>query len=293
MVYLRGGSSVISVNNLNFSYSRAKVKTLKDINFNIKRGEIFGFLGPSGSGKSTTQKILIGTLKNYYGSVKIDNKELKKLKKDYYNKIGVAFESPNFYSKFTAVENLNFFGSLFSSDISDIDILLESVNLLEYKNMRVGQFSKGMKMRLNLCRALINNPDIIFLDEPTSGLDPVNAKRVKDIILQKKSEGKTVFLTTHNMNVADEICDRVAFLVDGEIKLIDSPRQLKLSRGNKNVVVEYKGDDIVETKQYSMDQLLDNQDFQRVMRTKDVERIYTQEASLESIFIEVTGRELT
>ncbi|WP_213167613.1 ABC transporter ATP-binding protein [Alkalicella caledoniensis] len=284
---------MISVNNLNFSYSRAKVKTLKDINFNIKRGEIFGFLGPSGSGKSTTQKILIGTLKNYYGSVKIDNKELKKLKKDYYNKIGVAFESPNFYSKFTAVENLNFFGSLFSSDISDIDILLESVNLLEYKNMRVGQFSKGMKMRLNLCRALINNPDIIFLDEPTSGLDPVNAKRVKDIILQKKSEGKTVFLTTHNMNVADEICDRVAFLVDGEIKLIDSPRQLKLSRGNKNVVVEYKGDDIVETKQYSMDQLLDNQDFQRVMRTKDVERIYTQEASLESIFIEVTGRELT
>lgn len=293
MVYLRGGSSVISVNNLNFSYSRAKVKTLKDINFNIKRGEIFGFLGPSGSGKSTTQKILIGTLKNYYGSVKIDNKELKKLKKDYYNKIGVAFESPNFYSKFTAVENLNFFGSLFSTDISDIDILLDSVNLLENKNMRVGQFSKGMKMRLNLCRALLNNPDILFLDEPTSGLDPVNAKRVKDIILQKKSQGKTVFLTTHNMNVADEICDRVAFLVDGEIKLIDSPRQLKLSRGNKNVVVEYKGDNTVKTEQYSMDQLLDNQDFQRVMRTKDVERIYTQEASLESIFIEVTGRELT
>lgn len=284
---------MISVNNLNFSYSRAKVKTLKDINFNIKRGEIFGFLGPSGSGKSTTQKILIGTLKNYYGSVKIDNKELKKLKKDYYNKIGVAFESPNFYSKFTAVENLNFFGSLFSTDISDIDILLDSVNLLENKNMRVGQFSKGMKMRLNLCRALLNNPDILFLDEPTSGLDPVNAKRVKDIILQKKSQGKTVFLTTHNMNVADEICDRVAFLVDGEIKLIDSPRQLKLSRGNKNVVVEYKGDNTVKTEQYSMDQLLDNQDFQRVMRTKDVERIYTQEASLESIFIEVTGRELT
>ena len=283
---------MINVKELDFTYMGSKQRTLKKMNFNIQKGEIFGFLGPSGSGKSTTQKILIGILKKYKGSVQVSGRELSKFNSNYYNKIGVAFENPNFYSKFTAIENLNFFSSLFSTPISNPDSLLEQLDLSDSKNMRVEQFSKGMKMRLNLCRALLNNPDILFLDEPTSGLDPVNAKRVKDIILQKKSEGKTIFLTTHNMNVAEEICDRVAFIVEGQIKLIDSPRELKLSQGSKNVIVEYKGSGNIKKTSFSMDQLLDNPQFQKIMRGENVERIYTEEASLESIFIEVTGRKL-
>lgn len=283
---------MIQVRNLSFKYPGNKSNTIKGISFDIGKGEVFGFLGPSGSGKSTTKKILIGVLKQYNGSVKINGSELKNMDSRYYNKIGVAFEMPNFYSKFTAIENLDFFASLFTAKVQNPIRLLEQVDLLESKNTRVEQFSKGMKMRLNLCRALMNNPDILFLDELTSGLDPVNAKKVKDIILKKKAEGKTIFLTTHNMNVADEICDKVAFLVDGEIKLIDNPRELKLTRGKKNVVVEYKKHETICTAEFPMNNLLDNPDFQKIMRAEAVERIYTQEASLESIFIEETGRKL-
>ncbi len=283
---------MIKVSKLSFRYGGNKQNTLRGLDFDIEKGEVFGFLGPSGSGKSTTQKILIGILKNYNGSVKVSGKELSNLDSSYHNSIGVAFESPNFYSKFTALENLKFFGSLFSADILDPIELLKKVNLQESANLRVEQFSKGMKMRLNLCRALLNDPEILFLDEPTSGLDPVNAKRIKDIILEKKSQGKTIFLTTHNMNVAEEICDRVAFLVDGEIKLIDSPRELKLSRGEKIVIVEHKTNGFVSKLEFPMVGLMDNPTFQRIMRNENVERIYTQEATLESIFIDVTGREL-
>jgi fluoroquinolone transport system ATP-binding protein len=283
---------MIDVKGLRFSYTGGREPVIKGLDFSIKKGEIFGFLGPSGAGKSTTQKIIIGILKNYQGSVKVMNKEVKEMKSDYYEKIGVAFEFPNLYSKFTAVENLSYFRSLYSEETEEPMRLLEMVGLEKDARTRVSDFSKGMKMRLNFCRALLNKPELLFLDEPTSGLDPVNAKMVKDIILRKKSEGSTIFLTTHNMNVAEDLCDRVAFIVNGSISLIDSPRQLMINRGRKSLRVEYREKQEIRLKDFELSGIGYNEEFLELVRNKDIERMHTQEATLEDIFIEVTGRGL-
>lgn len=283
---------MIDIKDLKFSYTGSGVQTLKGLDFSIRKGEIFGFLGPSGAGKSTTQKIIIGILKSYQGSVKVMNKELKDMKSDYYEKIGVAFEFPNLYSKFTARENLLYFRSLYSGETEDPMNLLKLVDLEKDADTRVSAFSKGMKMRLNFCRALLNKPKILFLDEPTSGLDPVNSKKVKDIILQRKEAGCTIFLTTHNMNDAEDLCDRVAFLVNGSICLIDSPRQMMIDRGRKSLRVEYRENKDSHCMDFSLSGLGDNMEFLQLIKSKSIERIHTQEATLEDIFIEVTGRGL-
>lgn len=283
---------MIEVKELQFTYANNSEKTLKGLNFIIDKGEILGFLGPSGAGKSTTQKILIGILKNYLGNVTVMGKELSKIKSDYYEKVGVSFELPNLYSKFTALENLEFFRAMYSGETENPQKLLEMVGLQDNINTRVSDFSKGMKMRLNFCRALLNKPKIVFLDEPTSGLDPVNAKRIKNIILEKKSEGTTIFLTTHNMNVAEDLCDRVAFIVNGEIKLIDSPRQLKINKGQKLLRVEYSENNSMKTKDFNLKNIGNNQSYLELLRTKEIETMHTLEATLEDIFIEVTGRSL-
>ena len=283
---------MITVNNLRFSYPGAKESTLKGLDFNIAKGEIFGFLGPSGAGKSTTQKILIGILKSYQGQVTVMEKELSRSNFEYYEKIGVAFEFPNLYGKFTALENLNFFRSLYAGPTEEPLELLKRVGLEDDAKTRVSNFSKGMKMRLSFCRALLNKPEIIFLDEPTSGLDPVNAKKIKEIIQEQKVEGKTIFLTTHNMNVAEEICDRVAFIVDGKISLIDAPRRLKIGYGKRMVHLEYREGDSTGSRDFELDGIGENAGFLKLLREKEIERMHTQEATLEDIFIKVTGRSL-
>ena len=283
---------MIEVRKLEFTYPGGQAKTLKGIDFKIQSGEIFGFLGPSGAGKSTTQKILIGLLKDYQGQVSVAGKEIRDWGRDYYEKVGVSFELPNLYGKLTGLENLTFVRSFYSGEIEDPMKLLKMVELDQHAHTKVSQYSKGMKMRLNFVRALLHQPEIIFLDEPTSGLDPVNAKNIKEIILQKKKEGRTIFLTTHNMAVADELCDQVAFIIDGEIKLIDSPEKLKLRYGKRRVRVEYEDGPANASKEYALENIGYNQEFIQLLREKPVRTLHTQEASLEDIFIETTGRRL-
>lgn len=283
---------MINVNQLTFTYPGKKMPTIKGIDFCIGKGEIFGFLGPSGAGKSTIQKILIGILKNYEGQVSVMGQELRRTKNDYYENIGVAFEFPNFYGRLTAIENLSLFGSLYSQKTADPFELLEMVGLLKAANTKVSDFSKGMKMRLNLCRALLNNPEILFLDEPTSGLDPINAKIVKEILFQWKASNKTVILTTHNMSTAEEICDRTAFIVDGQIRLIDSPKELKIRYGKKLVRVGYRENNERNIIEFPIQNLGSNAQFLELLTANTIETMHTIEPSLEEIFIQVTGREL-
>jgi fluoroquinolone transport system ATP-binding protein len=150
-----------------------------------------------------------------------------------------------------------------------------------------------MKLRLNVCRALLNRPRLLFLDEPTSGQDPANARRIKDIILERRRTGTTVFITTHDMSVAAELCDRVGFIVDGRLVLVDSPRSLMVERGRRAVRVEYTDGVGSGTRDFDLDGLADDAEFQRVLRSTRVERIHTLEATLEDIFIAVTGTALT
>jgi fluoroquinolone transport system ATP-binding protein len=282
----------LSVNDLVFTYPGAREAAVRGISFGIAPGEVFGFLGPSGAGKSTTQKILIGLLKDYQGQVTVLGRDLKHWGSDYYARIGVGFELPNHYTKLTALENLRLFGSLYGKGTLDPRTLLEKVGLLEDAGKRVGAFSKGMQIRLNLVRALLHDPELVFLDEPTAGLDPVNARRVKDIVRELRGRGRTIFLTTHDMNVADELCDRVAFIVDGGIVLIDSPRALKIRHGSRNLRVEYRRNGATATQEFAMTGLGDNGDFLSLLRGQEVETMHTQEATLEDIFIRVTGRSL-
>ena len=156
--------------------------------------------------------------------------------------------------------------------------------------MPVSQFSKGMKTRLSVARALLHNPDLLFLDEPTTGLDPVNSRRVRDLIREQKRQGRTVFLTTHDMSIADDLCDRVAFIMNGHIRVIDTPRELKLRYGAPTVRVEYGKNGHKDSKDFSLQGLGQNPDFLRLLGSEDVQTIHTQEATLEDIFIQVAER---
>jgi fluoroquinolone transport system ATP-binding protein len=283
---------MVTVESLTFVYRGANEEAIKRISFQIEAGEIFGFLGPSGAGKSTTQKILIGLLKEYQGEIHVMDRSLNAWRSDYYERIGVSFEVPTHYLKLTALENLTYFRALYAGATEEPQTLLAWVGLAEDGQTRVSHYSKGMRNRLSVARSLLNRPELLFLDEPTAGLDPVNARRIKEVIRQKREEGATVFLTTHDMALADEICDRVAFIVDGQIRLVDTPRALKLRHGQRLVRVEYRANGRLHSQTFALDGLGDNPDFLKLLRCAEIETIHTQETTLENIFIEVTGREL-
>lgn len=283
---------MIQVEGLTYTYAGADNPAVRDLSFQIEKGEILGFLGPSGAGKSTTQKILNGLLQGYQGQARVMGKELSAWKSDYYEQIGVSFELPNHYLKLTAVENLTYFASLYNGPTRAPQELLEWVGLEDDGDMFVSQFSKGMKNRLSVARALLHDPALLFLDEPTAGLDPVNARRIKDLVRRQKETGKTIFLATHDMTVAGELCDRVAFIVDGEISLIDSPAELKLQYGRSDVRVEYQSNGALAHEDFPLAGLAENDAFLSMLRNNHVRTIHTQEATLETIFIQVTGRRL-
>jgi len=284
---------MIRVHDLTYTYAGTDTPAIQRLNFGIERGQIFGFLGPSGAGKSTTQKVLIGLLRGYQGQVTVMERELQSWHSDYYERIGVSFEVPNLYQKLTGIENLRYYGSLYGGRTHDPQTLLKWVGLEKDGNLLVSQYSKGMKNRLNVARALLHHPELLFLDEPTVGLDPVNARRIKDLIKAQQKAGKTVFLTTHNMTVADELCDQVAFIVDGHISIIDAPSALKLRYGEPTVRVEYETTGETEARVFELDGLGDNADFIGLLRTRQVKTMHSQEATLETVFIQVTGRRLT
>lgn len=283
---------MLKVNHLEFQYAKSGTKAIKGISFDIRNGEVFGFLGPSGSGKTTTQRILIGLLTGYAGNVNIFGKERKAWGRAFFEKIGVAFDFPNLYLKLSAYENLKVIGSYYQNTKQDIEGLLDKVGLLSYKDQKVEGFSKGMKMRLNFIRAILHDPALMFFDEPTSGLDPVNAKVIKDIIVDLRKKGKTIFLTTHNMTVAEQLCDRVAFLVDGKIPVINSPEALKLQYGKHSIKVSYIENDALKADEFPLEKAGSNQGLLDIMKNREIKTIHSQEATLEDIFIKLTGREL-
>jgi len=283
---------MIKVEGLYHSYSKDEKYAVKDVSFKIPKGEVFGFLGPSGAGKSTTQGILTGLLKLQKGKVSVAGYDVKHLSQKMFNQIGMSFEQSNVYSKLTAKENLTFYGRLFDVKTRDPAELIRLVGLGGKENMKAGEFSKGMKHRLTFARSMINNPTMWFLDEPTTGLDPAIAADIKDIIKEQNSKGVTVFLTTHNMYIADELCDRVAFIIDGEIKLIDSPKNLKLQYGEKLVEVEYTESGQPKKELFSIVTQKDKDALKKVIDEKEIRTMHTKEATLEEIFIQVTGRGL-
>jgi len=283
---------MISVEHLYHDYTGDGTCAVNDVSFRIEKGEIFGFLGPSGAGKSTVQNILTGLLKLQKGTVDYPEGPIRRLKSNFFNQIGVSFEHPNLYGKLTGYENLKYYAGLFDVETVDPMVLLERVALKDDAHKRAGSYSKGMKQRLVFCRALLNNPKILFLDEPTSGLDPATGETIKAIIREKRDEGATIFLTTHNMFTADQLCDRVAFINEGKIAALDNPKSLKLQYGERSAEVEYLEKGTPETRLFFLDNEQDKKDFHQCVEEKEIRTIHTREATLEQIFIKLTGRGL-
>lgn len=283
--------SVVDVGELSFRYPGAQRDAVQDVSFTVRRGEIFGFLGPNGAGKSTIQKLLTGLLSGYRGRACVLDRDLATWNDALYERIGVGFELPASYRKLSGRENLELFAGFYSGDVDPPQELLDLVGLGDAADQRAGEYSKGMLLRLNLARALLNRPELLFLDEPTGGQDPANAVRVKRLIRERRAAGTSVFLTTHDMSVADELCDRVAFLVDGRIRVVDSPRALKLAHGARRVRVEVRRGGAMETRTLALTEL-DDDALRDILASGEIETIHTEEASLEQVFLEVTGESL-
>lgn len=280
---------MIQVNNLSFSYT--KQPFISHMTFSVSPGEIFGFLGPSGAGKSTLQKVLTGMLTAYQGSAKVNGVECRKRTKRFYEDIGVDFEFSTMYEKLTARENLRFFASLYEKKPRPIDELLEMVGLERDGDKRVSQYSKGMKARLNFIRALLHDPALLCLDEPTNGLDPTNSRMMKDMILAQKARGKTILLTTHNMQDAAELCDRVAFIVGGRICALDSPHNLIMSKGAATVTYTWL-EDGEHSASCPLDRLSADGKLKKLISENRLQSIHSSEPTLNDIFMEITGRTL-
>lgn len=280
---------MIDVKNLVFSY-QAQKQILHGLNFSVADGEIFGFLGPNGSGKSTTQKILTGILHGYGGNIQLFGRPLDREQKDFKERIGVLFEFPYLYTNLSALDNLNYFASFYPLDKRrNIDELLD---MLEFKKdflkKPVSSYSKGMRQRVSMARALLNSPELLFLDEPTSGLDPQGAVLFRRIIEEERKKGTTVFLTTHNMMDADLLCDRVAFIADGEIKAIDTPKKLKQENSNHQVEIDFLYKGKRSTTVIEMPELKAGISFPY----DEIISIHSKEPTLEDMFIQYTGRGL-
>ena len=283
---------IIETTSFQFSYPGTKRAAVRGLTFSVERGEIFGFLGPSGAGKSTTQNVLIRLLDGYAGSIVVLGRDLRAWDESYYRRIGVAFEAPNHYLKLTARENLRLFAGLYGAAPEASEGLLERVGLARDADKRGGEFSKGMRGRLTLARALLHRPELLFLDEPTAGLDPVTARRIRQVIRSARDAGATVFLTTHDMTTADELCDRVAFLVDGEMVALDTPRALRLAYGQRVVRVETTCDGKPTVQEFPLNGVGSNIEFLGLLRSGSVETIHTLETTLDDVFVQVTGRAL-
>lgn len=282
---------MIEVKKLTFSYGKDK-QALHGLDFTVEDGEIFGFLGPNGSGKSTTQKILTGILKGYGGEVSLFGQDISVARsREFFRKIGVLFEFPYLYANLSAIDNLNYFASFYpEKQRRDVGELLE---MLEFKpdflNKPVASCSKGMRQRVSMARALVGSPRLLFLDEPTSGLDPTGAVLFRDIIGQERKRGTTIFVTTHNMADADLLCDRVAFIVNGSLAALDTPRHLKEKNSNHRVVIDYLIQGRRETRTIEAAELEKGILFAH----DEIISVHSQEPTLEDIFIRYTGRGLS
>ena len=282
----------IAVEDLEYSYEATKA--LQGISFSLSQGEILGFFGPNGAGKTTTVKILTGLLPPESGSVKVLGEELPRGAAKVQSRIGVSFEKTNLYEDMTAEENLKFYARLFGIRKYMPGALLERIELVGKEKDRVSSYSKGMKQRLMVARSLINSPDILFLDEPTDGLDPVSAATIRRIIREEKSRGVSIFLTTHNMQEADKLSDRVAFINQGEIVTLDSPIVLKQQYGERALDVEILDEnENIQIVKLALGGEHTAEKMKDLMEKENVVTVHSAEATLEDIFIQITGRGLS
>lgn len=259
---------------------------VRDVSFSVDRGEIFGFLGLNGAGKTTTIRMLSGQTLPTSGRClvagfdsAIEQEFLKPI-------IGVVSETQNLYERMSGEENLNFFANLYNVKKTRVQDMLELIHLQSRGKEKVETYSTGMKQRLLIARALLHSPEVLFLDEPTRGLDPASAREIKNTIKKMSGSGVTIFLTTHNMEEADELCSRVAFIKAGELMALDDPKKLKIQYGERSAIVVLKNG---EQRTISLSNKNFLQHFLLEVGDCEIQTIHSQESTLEDVFIKLAG----
>jgi ABC-2 type transport system ATP-binding protein len=284
-------STALPIDVQHLSRSYGSVKAVDDISFSAQRGEIFGLLGHNGAGKTTTIRMLTGRTKPTSGTAHIAGYDVVSQLDRIKPIINLVFEDQNLYERMSGQDNLQFFADLYAVPHARVGELLDRVGLdAEARKRKVKTYSSGMKQRLLIARALINDPRILFLDEPTRGLDPSSARELRQIVREMSQDGTTVVLTTHYMEEADELCDRVAFLANGKIVAMDTPTELKLRYGTPSarLLLKNRTELMVD-----LDSPEDARTVEELMAAGDVLTIHSQEGTLEDVFINLAGRPLS
>ena len=266
------------------------LRAVDDISFEVEAGEIFGFLGHNGAGKTTTIRMLSGQLLPDSGRGRVAGCDIVTEQQRLKPLIGVVSEHQNLYERMTGRENLEFAARLYGQDTRRIDAALKQVDLLDRAKDKVQNYSNGMKQRLLIARSILHRPQIVFLDEPTRGLDPVVGREIRRLITDMSNEGVTIFLTTHYMEEADQLCDRVAFLSEGRIVALDTPNNLKTAHGANQVNVTLTNGESVTI---DLDGPNTGNELQRLLNNGQVRTLHSAEATLEEVFIQLAGRRLS
>lgn len=274
------------------TYQYGDLLAVDHISFDVAHGEILGFLGPNGAGKTTTVKMLTGQYKPKSGQALILGKDVAQDPEAVQGEIGVCFEITNLYEKMSAIDNLNLFARLFGIHAFDAAALLQRVGLAGRERDKVSTYSKGMKQRLMVARSMVSKPRLLFLDEPTSGLDPTSSEAIRNIILEERDRGATIFLTTHDMAEADKLSDRVAFMNQGKIVALDTPLNLKQKYGTRALKAKVAEGDKLSDREVPLDTPETADNIRELFAREKVVTIHSAEASLEDIFIQLTGRGL-
>jgi ABC-2 type transport system ATP-binding protein len=274
------------------TYTYGALRAVDGVSFTVGRGEIVGFLGPNGAGKTTTVKVLTGQLRPASGRASVLGFDTVRETEQIHRRIGVSFESTNLYEQMSAQENLELFARLFDVRGFDAPALLARVGLAGRERERAANYSKGMKQRLMVARSLVNTPELLFLDEPTAGLDPTSAASIRQLIRQERERGATVFLTTHDMAEADELCDRVAFMNQGRIAALDTPLALKRAHGRRALRARVAVGERLEEREITLDEPGTADAVRALFASEQVVTVHSEEATLAEVFISVTGRRL-
>ncbi len=275
-------NNIIAVSNLKKSFGQNEV--LSKVSFCVNSGEIFGLLGPSGSGKTTLINILVGQLKKDEGDVQVHYQQIENMGDEEYRRIGIVMDQVGLINGLTCYQNLSVFADIYSVDKNQIDGLLNSVGLLSDRKTLAGKMSKGMRQRLAFARAMLHDPDILFFDEPTSALDPLNTVKMHKLILQLKNRGKTIFITTHKMDEAMKLCDRVAVLNKGMVVEYGSPSEICFKHSRKSSITVRYQDGTVDN--------IDNDAFKEfAFSNKEILTIHSNEPNLEDVYMEILREE--
>jgi ABC-2 type transport system ATP-binding protein len=277
----------ILVEQLCKSYQQTRV--VDEISFEVFPGEIFAFLGPNGAGKTTTIRMIIGEITKDQGNIEISGLKIPEQIEQAKKMIGVVPDHQNLYDRLTVRQNLEFFADLNEIDHNEIDKTIEKVFLVEHQHKQTQNLSRGLRQRTLIARGLLHKPDIFFLDEPTSALDPNSAMLIRNLVKELQNQGTTVLLTTHYMEEADSLCDRLAIIHNGKIVAKDTSESLKAKFAENYLTIDYEENQKTRSENFSLSDPESKKRVSQIILEKNVKKIHSHEPSLEEVFLRATG----